>query len=274
MAKPGKQPPRRGLKQWLTRKTVILTLAGGLGGIGGCTFISTTVNLGASQNNSFNLISFTYDSSENTPAASTESPSPSIASTESALVSPSEASALREGICFGEDRTVPCDTPHNREIIGVESDCSLDTAYRYIQGNPAYDFFTPSVKTESLEGYCLLTTPERSSSVLGLWSSPPVELDSLRLCFAGHQARPSFIGCNEKHVGEVIHRQNKTDSTPLDCVSRAEEYTGKKQDSWRDILKVTPLPTEDAFYCVLESRNGKNLLTQLRQLENRKIIFD
>lgn len=175
------------------------------------------------------------------------------------------------GSCLTGESPIPCDTIHNREVIGYGNNCTLDLAYEYTKGNPSYDFFAPEVSIESLNDLCILTIPHRESSIHAAWASTSSGLDSLRLCFAGEQASARFVNCSESHIGEIVYQQSAQDSSQLNCESRAEEYANLQRKFWQNDLKVSQHQSNDKFYCILETRNGKDLKTQLRNVGNSKI---
>lgn len=215
------------------------------------------------------LFSISYNGERNDEDSASQSPGTSD-QVNTAIPSTGSGS-LSIGSCLTGETLTPCDTLHDREVIGLEGGCTLELAYDYVEGNPDYDFFAPEVNAESMGDLCILRTPTRDSSVAGAWSDTTGHLDSLRLCFAGEQASELYVNCSENHVGEIVHQQSSQDNSQLNCESRAEKYTGQKRKFWQNDLKVSQQKNDGKLYCVLETRASKFLKTQLRDIRNSKV---
>lgn len=264
---------KRSLKDIFRRKSTyfLLLLLGGLGGSTLFDFnifdfsgnITTPISLAFGGHTEINHYGSSAEDSVDVSSASASS---------GELGSP--IGLLGEGTCLQGGNPVPCDTPHNQEVISVAgASCNFAALYAYVAGNLSIDYFAPSVDVFQTDGGCIARFPDRQSSIKNAWKESGSELDSLRACFAGEQANPQFVDCSQPHVGEVVYAQDLSATGNMDCDIKAEEYTNTPLYKWKNELeaKVYDDPGAGLRRCVLSSRNGGEIETGLRNLRSGKV---
>lgn len=174
--------------------------------------------------------------------------------------------------CFLNEANVPCDSPHNQEIIGQADNCSIETLITYLGGNSEYDTVSPTVSFSQKDGACIVSlNKEIDRKIEGSWREPNPILDPLRACYKGDQSSNLIGSCADPHVGEIVYSQKLDAADSMNCSNRAEEYMNSSIEKWSDEIDIREITSDNYRMCVAYTRDSSDLLTGLRNIKNQAI---
>lgn len=240
-----------------------------LGGItlGGITLFSITVD-----NNNQGTQQFGSITNEYYAESSGENSSSGVASSSGVVGSSSSSARAGIGECSLDDVAVPCDSPHNQEIIGQADNCSIETLITYLGGNSEYDTVSPTVSFSQKDGACIVSLgKEIDRKIEGSWSEPNPILDPLRACYKGDHSSDPIGSCANSHVGEIVYSQKLDAADNMNCSNRAEEYMNSSIEKWSDEIDIREITSDNYRMCVAYTRDSSELLTGLRNIKNQAI---
>ena len=176
--------------------------------------------------------------------------------------------------CLSVDKSVPCDTMHDAEVIVSDSSCGSEVLINYLDGKPMVDTISPGISYEpsSDNSVCKIKFPILlQDSIEGKWKEPSShQLPELRSCFNPDRV-DQVVGCNEPHTGEVVYSRSGGDGTNLSCDEKAVDYMDSDKEKWQDTLKTEEVEYNGSWLCVAKTRNNNLLDSTLRSLRTRKI---
>lgn len=202
------------------------------------------------------------------PAPTTPSaPASSIAIVTSGVSGTTTAPTMPPvGTCLRGAAQVPCDGPHDGEVVASLGNCTGPALVSYLGGS-AVDVLRPDLTLNASPTLgCTVTAPSDlvASQRGALANSGGAEL---RWCLADNGSR---VSCARSHAAEIVYQRPTGSTELLACVNRAEAYVDSSWPQLSETLKVTEEILNGRDSCVIRPLGDNRLTASLRGLRRNQ----